>query len=380
MARQSSDSKESGSRLIAMLSFFWALIFIVIALILFISRVPERPVQPGDSLLIGKPFPLRGAPAESFALVGSTLVRIEEEGLAALDASGRELDFTSFPYRRSQVRAMGEGLLVTPVDRAGYMAVFADLSSHESDTREIIYGGDLREPLLLTFGTSIKGRLAASLFDARTGGYCAVLTFSSLEWPVSLAFVPGADQFDVLMLDLSQGKTATRYLRFDFEGKRLSDALISADDVFPLRVCLGGGEVLFYNEAEWVCFDPRTGMIQTGSLPGMPVQAAEGGGRFVLLAENEGSLRLYAASPDRLGDGQLFQALEAGEGISTFALTPDGTLILAAAGSELMTCRMDTGQVVARRAAGGPVKRILALSSQHFLVIDEKEAVIVTVR
>ena len=81
-----------------------------------------------------------------------------------------------------------------------------------------------------------------------------------------------------------------------------------------------------------------------------------------------------------MGDGQLFQALEAGEGNPTFALNPDGTLILAAAGSELMTCRMDTGQVVARRAAGGPVKRILALSSQHFLVIDEKEAVIVTVR
>ncbi len=372
-------TKESGPRLIAVLSFFWALIFITVALLLLVSRQPESLVQPRDSLIVGQSFPLRGASPEAFALVGPALVRVEEEGLAVLDVSGREQSFISFPYRQSQVTAMGEGLLVTPEQGSGYMAVFPDLSTFESETREIVYGGDYRDPFLLTFGPSIKGRMVASLFDTRTGNYHTVLTFASLEWPLSLSFIPGADQFDVLMLDLSQGKMATRYLRCDFEGKPLMDVILSADDLFPLRIHLGGGKALFYNEREMVFFDPMAGTGETSSLPGIPVQSGSAGGRLALLLEEGGDTGLLViSSPEPLGGGSSFQSLEGPGGISCFALDPDGVSILAASGKELLLFDTETGQVVARQNVDRPVLRILALSSLHFLVIDEEEAAIVT--
>ncbi len=372
-------TKESGPRLIAVLSFFWALIFIAVALLLFIARQPESLDQPRDSLVVGQSFPLRGAPPEAFALVGPALVREEEEGLAVLDISGREQSFISFPYRQSQVTAMGEGLLVTPGQGSGYMAVFPDLSTYESDTREIVYGGDYRDPFLLAFGSSLKGRMVASLFDTRTGSYQTVLTFASLEWPLSLSFIPGTDQFDVLMLDLSQGKMATRYLRCDFEGKLLMDVILSADDLFPLRIHLGGGKALFYNEREMVCFDPLAGAGEVSPLPGVPVQSACGGGRLVLLMEEGGDTGLLViSSPGSLGGDNSLQFLEGPRGISCFALDPDGASVLAASGRELLLYNTEAGQVMARQDADRPVQRILALSSRHFLVIDEEEATIVT--
>ncbi|NLA96159.1 MAG: hypothetical protein GX838_04875 [Clostridiaceae bacterium] len=372
-------TKESGPRLIAVLSFFWALIFVAVALLLFISRQPERTAQTRDSLIVGQSFPLRGVPPEAFALVGSTLIRVEEEGLAVLDVSGREQSFISFPYRQSQVTAMGEGLLVTPVQGSGYMAVFPDLSTYGSDTREIIYGGDYRDPFLLTFGPSLKGRIVASLFDTRTGSYQTVLTFSSLEWPVSLSFIPGTDQFDVLMLDLSQGKMETRYLRCDFDGKPLTDVILSTGQLFPLRVHLGGGKALFYNEREMVLFDPLTGAREAASLPGIPVQSESAGARLVLLLEEGGNAGLFVTSASEYsGAGSSFQSLEGPGRISCFALTPDGVSILAASGEELLLYNTDTGQVLARQEVDREVARILALSNRHFLVIDEEEAAIIT--
>lgn len=379
MDGQTAKGREKGTRLIALLSFFWALILVTVALLFLLPRLPEAAVKPQKTLVQSKAFPLRGASADALTVLGGTLVRVEEEGLVTLDAAGREQAFIPFPYRRSRVVFLDEGLLVTPEEGSGCLAVFPDLFTYELDAKERIDGGALRAPYLLTFGASLKGRLVASLVDTRTGAPRAAITFPSQVWPLRASFVPGEDRIDFLILDLSQGRLETRFLRYDFDGRLIDDWLLSDHDVFPLAAYPGDGRLFFFNDREAGLFDPAGSVPSWASLAGTPVHLARGGGRLALLTDREGQGGLFLVEAGG-GDGEFLRRVETPDPVTSPALSPDGSLLLLASGDRLCLYGADPWILLAELPAGGEVSRLMALGDRHFLVIFDQEAAVVTVR
>ena len=374
MAETQTETRASGHRLIALISVLWALIFLALALLLLVPRLSQAGPQSRDAMTLGQSFSLNGAKPEAFALVGGNLVRLDDEGLAVLDASGREQSFLAFPYRESRVFPLGAGLLVTPGQGSGYMAILPDLSTYESDTREIIHGGDLSGSLLLTFGTSLRSRPVASLLDLKTGGYRAILTFAPLEWPLSVSFVPGIDQFDVLLLDLSGGRMETRYLRFDYQGTQLQDTLLAGDPL-PLRAHLAADTTFLYNDRSIFFLEADGKTIREAVMPGIPMLADSAAGRLVLLLETEGGRSLYRTDP---GQDDL-QKLESPDNLSCFALAPGASFLLAASQDQLLRYDLQADTLMDQLSVDEPVRRILALNDRHFLLVFADEAAILTI-
>lgn len=381
MAARKLESRDTLPGQLVLLLSFWTLLLAAMALLIFMSRSPEAGTLPGVQLVQSPSFSLRGAEPSQLALVGSSLVRVGEEGIAVLDASGQEQSFIDFPYRESQVFPMGQGLLVTPLRGSGYLALFPDLSAHESSLNETVYGTDYQEPYLLTFGPSLKGRFVASLLDTRLNTYRAVLTFDSLQWPLSVSFVPGTPLFDVVLLDMTQGEPITRYMTYDLDGQLVNRLNLPSEGLLPHQMHLSGGRTLLFSQEAGFLYDHGTGTAKAVEMPaGNPVQAESRLGQGVLLTREGGKGALSLTLEGDAGRETLFQRLQTPESVNCFALAPSGHFLLAADDRGLMMVETSGGQIQSRLETDQPLVRLLALSDQYFLLIFQEEAAILTVR
>ena len=373
------ESKESGLRLLAFLSLGWVILFALVPLLFFLDK--ESMVIPEDTEVIRltDAFPLKGAQASDFTVIGSHLARLEDQGLALLDAAGREQSFIRFPYRNAQWIRLEDSLIVTPDQGGGFMWIQASGASLEWDTTETLYGADSREDLVLTLGPSGPDKTAVMLYDTSKGSNPAALTFSSLEWPLQGAFVPGVNAFDLLLLDLSQGKAATRLLRFDLGGATLFDQEISDDELFPRLAYLGSDQVVLYNDQSLILLDRQQGQLTKEDLPGTLVTVQARAGRLALLTRQEGQGLLSLVQSSRPGEAGHFLQPPEGEGLTHIALAADAFTLLASRGDELLLFDAESGDLIARQPVEGTVTGLLALDNYHFLIVFEEEAALATI-
>lgn len=379
-ARENGKTMQSASRLIAILSLCWLMILGSVALIFLIPRQPVAMGDATDALLLSKPFPLDGELASSFTVVGTTLVRIEDEGLALLDASGREQSFIGFPYRESRVITMKEGLIVTPVRGSGFMVVTPDLSTYEIDAPETVHGADYRDGQLLTFGPSSQNRIVVALYEIAAETNRRTLSFPSAQWPVRVAFVPDGQFFDVVLLDLSNGTLSTRLQRYDYACNQVMDLLYDEEDLFPGIGHLADRESILYNDRAIMLTDTDSGEVRVTAMPGSIEHVDLMGGRYAMLSEKEGKSQFSIVLPSvTRGDHILFEP-ELSDQIICFALARSGSLALAASDGELLVYDMNTGALIVRMSIESDVRRILALDDRSFVVISTDDAIIAIVR
>ncbi len=380
MRRAKSGEKESAPRLIVLLSVCWLILFAIVALLVLLSREPGAIQESKEMITLGRPFSLRGASPSSFARVGASLVRIDDEGIASLDSAGREQTFIPYPYRQPKVIRMGESLMVVPEKGSGYLAILPDISTIEAEADETIHGADYCDEHILTFGPSAKGRTSVILYDTAGGSYRAALSFDSLEWPVRVAFVPDCRHFDVLLLDLTEGRSGTRLLRFDYEGGLLSDRRVSEDELYPWIAYLEDQEILLFNERDLLLVDYGTGAMGGVKIPGELIKVEGAAQGLAVLTGQGGETAFYLVLPaSRRPDSFFFEPEEGGQ-VECFAFASDGSLILAAGRQELFIYDPVSGVLVARQGVESGIREILPLDSHNFLLIYDREARIATVR
>lgn len=380
MKGQGKDGKERAPRLIALLSFAWIILFALVPLLLFLDREPVILPEEKDLISLADPFPLQGAGAGDFAVIGSSLARIEDQGLALLDAAGREQSFTPFPYRKARIIRLEDFLLVTPHQGTGLFLVESNGSSLEMDSLQTVQGADCRQGLVLTLGPASSGKTALMLYDYQAGSYGASLTLAGGQWPLSVSFVPGRDAFDLLLLDLSQGQASSRLLRFDLEGELLFDHLVAADEVLPRLVYLSSDRLVLYNDRSLVLFESGQGPIAREAIEGdlLDIQAREG--RLVIMTREEGDRVLDLLLTDRTGQEFSLIRPQEGEGLDHLALATDGSVLLASRPGELLLFDPAEGSLIARQVLEETVTGLLALDSQHFLIVFEDQAALASIK
>ena len=380
MKGQEKQDKERAPRLIALLSFAWIILFSLVPLLLFLDREPVILPDEKDLISLADPFPLQGAGAGDFAVIGSSLARIEDQGLALLDAAGREQSFTSFPYRKARIIRLEDFLLAAPDQGTGLFLVESNGSSLEMDTLQTVQGADCRPGLLLTLGPATSGKASLMLYDYQAGSYGASLTLAGGQWPLSVSFVPGRDAFDLLLLDLSQGQASSRLLRFDLEGGLLFDLLIAADEVLPRLVYLSSDRLILYNDRSLILFEAGQGPLAREAIDGdlLDIQAREG--RLVLMTREEGTRVLDLLLTDRAGQALSLIRPREGEGLDHMALATDGSVLLACRPGELLLFDPAEGSLIARQALEETVTGLLALDSQHFLIVFGDQAALASIK
>ncbi len=379
MTQANSGKKESAHRLIVLLSVCWLVLIAIVALLILLSRQPEASQEPREMITLGRGFSLRGAPASSFDVIGTSLIRIHDEGIATLDSAGREQTFIAYPYRHPRVIRMGGSLLVVPEEASGYMAILPDISTIEVDAGETVHGADYYDRHILTFGPSTKGRSSVTLYDTESASYRAALTFSSLEWPVRVSFVPESRNFDVLLLDLTEGRSGTRLLRFDYGGELLSNTMISKDELYPWIAHLDDQGVVLFNDRELLLADYGTRDVKKVEIPGELVRVEGAGQRVAFLIKDGDKTAFSLALPaSKRGDDFFFEP-EEGQQVECFAFARDGSLILASGQQELFIYDPVSGSLVARQEVAAGIREILSLDSHNFLLIYDEEARVATV-
>lgn len=378
MPQKESRGGRPGVSLVAFLSFFWILLLGLVPLLFSLDKEGPYLDEDREIIQLDTPFSLLGTPPSSFAATGSGLVRLEEEGLAFLDAAGREEAFVSYPYREARLIFLEDALLVAPDRGGGLMLVEGAARGLEMDTAEAVQGAAYRDGLLLTFGPSGQGKMVLMVYEVPSGSQRSALVLEALQWPLAVSFVPTAQAFDLVLLDLSEGTALTRILRFDLEGQVLFNRTYPGDGPLPGLAYPGSGQVALYNDRQLVLLDPGTGEAAQALLPGKLIRVAKGGGRLAFLVLDEGEEKLFLVREG--GEGDLFFSPPEGRGLTLLALAPDGSALLGAKGDELRVMDPGSGDLVGQKSFEENITGLLALDSHHFLIFLEKQAVLATMK
>ena len=367
MRGQETHTKTSASHSVIVIAVCWAVLFVAVLLLFYLSGRPPTVEAAKDMIELGPSFSLNHVPATSFDVLGETPVRIEDEGVAFLDALGKEQSFVAFPYYQSRHFLAGGALMVTPDEGGGLTLITAEQRDIETGIQEIVLGADYRDGVILIFGDSAKGKMMAGLYDVKAGSYRFVIDIDALLWPLKASFVPGADTFDLLLLDLSKGKSQTKIQRYDLEGHRLFEHVFEEDEAFPHLVPFSSGELCLLNDRSLLMFDLETKTVSRETLPGTPMRWEEFNNKLHILMSKAGepSLVLW---PHDIGP------------LDDFALMPSEVYCLAAEGEELMLIDADTMTVLSRTPTGKMIRRILPLDSHHFWVFFDEEATLASIR
>lgn len=365
------------NRLIGVLALCWLLVFSLIALLMLLDGEPA-PLEAAEAVSLSEPFSLQGTPPDRFLSIGQRLLRVEEEGLAILDAAGKEQFYLAFPYRTSRVTTAGDGLAVVPARGGGMMAIRPDLTALELDTDDAILGASLSSSYILAYGPAAQGKSSLVLLDSGTGAYRSLLSFSQLEWPVASAFLPGGNAFGLLVLDLSSGEAVTRFVRYSLDGSKTPDFSARVEGLLP-RLAYIGNQAVLYDDERMVLIDMETGDVREEAVPGRLEVLAAAGGHLAFLTRDGNDYNFHLVRDDA-GEGEIFFQPEGyGETIRVFAYASDGSFLLAATEDELVVLDASTGEPSSRQPSGGQVERILALDSLHFFLVIDGQGVIATV-
>ena len=123
----------------------WAALIIFIIVLTQVSQDPD--VLPDDmdrNIYLGDTFSLQHVPASTIRVHSNVPLRVEDSGLAVLDAVGREQSFIQYPYRHPNLYDAGEALIIAPRNETEITVLLPDLTMHEISVEAIIHGGDYR--------------------------------------------------------------------------------------------------------------------------------------------------------------------------------------------------------------------------------------------
>lgn len=360
----------------------WVILFLAIAAL---SQLPRGqaavPGEAGNDIAVGKAFSLQQARPSSIRVFGGVPLRVEDDGLAVLDAAGHEQSFIQYAYREPHVFDAGEALLIAPASGTEAMFVLPDHSTREIGVKEIIQGGDYRDGYVLTLGQSAKSVGVVTLYKLSREEPLIKLPIAEQGRPVRVAFAPGGGQFDVLLVDFSGGTPATRILRYDFSGDLIFDRSYTDTDLMPAFLHLGEGETAFYSDHHVAVVSDDTGEVRASLTFEQIVQVERQAGRLAILGVEDGQTALYyLPGPSSMSD-KMFIRADAPVPLKSFALSSDGMYALGASGDEWMLFDTITGNLLARRRGLDGTERVLTVGMREFLVLtSEDQASIVTIR
>jgi|GEM_PF-1551471 hypothetical protein len=364
-----------------------AVIVAWIALIIFIivlTQVSQDPdVLPDDmdrNIYLGDTFSLQHAPASTIRVHSNVPLRVEDSGLAVLDAVGREQSFIQYPYRHPNLYDAGEALIIAPRNETEITVLLPDLTMHEISVEAIIHGGDYRDGYVLLLGQAANNVSRVSLHKLKQASPLLTLAITEHGRPIRVSFAKSGRSFDVLLVDFSDGTPVTRVRRFDFQGELIADRRYPNFGFLPAILQLHDEEQVLFGECEIIAVNPETGELRLSHSFDRIEQIDLRSGCLGIRAMDEGRMSIWflKGMPDQI-DQALVKA-KSTEEVIDFALSSDGVYALGVTADKLMLFNTATGELIAEGDGLSGMVRVLAIANRYFLVLTEEEGAIVTIR
>ncbi len=359
----------------------WVVLF---ASVVVLSRLSlERDAlsdETGRSIVLSETFSLQHAPASSMRILSNVPIRVEDAGLAILDAGGREQSFIQYPYRSPNLYDAGKALIIAPRNGAEIMLVLPDLNLHEISVGAIVQGGDYRDGYALTLGQAANNVSRVSLHKLTQAAPLLSLSIAEQGRPLRVSFTKSGRNFDVLLVDFSDGKPVTRVQRFDFAGELIADRRYADFEFMPAILQLHDDEQILFSECEMIAVNPGTGELRLSRSFDQIVQMELESECLGIRAADEGRVSLWflREAADQFDQG-LVEA-EITEELVDFALSGDGAYAMGVTADKLMLFDTMTGKLLAEHDGLTDMVRILTMTERDFLVLTAEEAAIASIR
>lgn len=359
----------------------WVVLFLAILVLSQISRERSSlPNDTGNDIVLGEAFSLQKAHFSSIRVFGNMPIRVEDGGLVILDAAGREQSFIQYPYRHPYLYDAGQALMIAPKSGTEITLVLPNLTTHEIGVKEIILGGDYRDGYALTLGQSAKSVGTVSLYKLAQENPILKLTISEEGRPVRVSFTKTGKQFDVLLVDFTDGRPVTRVLRYDFSGELQFDRRFPEQPFLPAMLHLDENETVFYSDKDVMVVNEKTGEPRVSRFLELLMQLEMQSGRLAVLGMDEGFTTLQFLQNVSHQQEQAFVTAESSNELISFALSSDGMYALGATKNHLMLFDTTTGKLIAKKDGLTNMERVLTLGEREFLIMTAEDASIVTIR
>jgi hypothetical protein len=359
----------------------WVVLLIFIAVLTRISRGPVvLPDDMGRNIFLGEAFSLQHAPASSIRVHANVPLRVEDGGLAILDAIGREQSFIQYPYRHPNLYDAGEALIIAPRNDTEIMILLPDLTMHELSVEAIIQGGDYRDGYVLLLGQATNNVSRVSLHTLTQEAPLLTLSISEHGRPIRVSFAMSGRYFDVLLVDFSEGTPVTRVRRFDFQGELIADRRYSNFGFLPAILQLHDKEQVLFGECEIVAVNTETGELRLSRSFDRIEQIDLRSGCLGIRAMDDGRMSMWflRGIPDRVE--QTLVKAQSTEEVIDFALSGDGVYALGVTADKLMLFNTMTGELIAERDGLNGMVRVFAIANRNYLVLTKEEGAIVAIR
>lgn len=359
----------------------WVVLFLSVVVLSLVSR--EHEILPDDtesSLVLHDSFSLQHAPASSIRILSDVPVRVEDGGLAVLDAGGREQSFIQYPYRSPNLYDAGDALIIAPRNKAEIVLLLPDLTMLEISAEVIVQGGDYRDGYVLLLGQAANDVSKVSLYKTAQADPLLTLSFSEQGRPIRVSFAKSGRYFDVLLVDFSEGTPVTRVQRFDFTGGLVADRRYPDFGFMPAILQLHDEEQVLFGESDLISVNPQTGDLRLSHAFDRLVETELSIGCLGIRAMDGGRMSLWFLRETADHAEQMLIEAEGAEEIVDFALSGDGVCALGVTADKLILFDTMTGKLIAERDGLSGMERVLAIAERNFLVLTAEEASIVSIR
>ncbi len=366
---------------VAVIVVAWVVLFLSVVVLSQVSQ--ERTVlsdDTGSSIVVSEAFSLQSAPASSIRIHANVPMRIEDSGLAILDAGGREQSFIQYPYRQPNLYDVGDALMIVPRHGTEIMLVLPDLTTIELSVEEIVQCGDYRDGYVLTLGKAANNVTRVSLYKLPQATALLEIPISEHGRPIRVSFAKSGRFFDVLLADFSEGIPVTRVQRFNFSGDLISDRRYSDYSFLPAILQLHEEEQVLFNGRDILVVNPETGEVRLNRSFDQIVQTELKPGCMGLRVIDEGRMSLLFIRESSDHTDQVLIEAECEEELIGFALSGDGVYALGVAENALMLFDTITGKLISERDGLPAMERVLTITERDFLVLTAEEAAIVSIR
>jgi hypothetical protein len=359
----------------------WVVLFVsVVALSQVSQEQTELPDDTGRGIVVSESFSLQNAPASSIRIHANVPMRVEDSGLAILDAGGREQSFIQYPYRQPSLHETGDALMIVPRHETEMMLVLPDATTIELVVEMIVQCGDYRDGYVLALGQAANNVTGVSLYKIPQATPLLEIPISEDGRPIRVSFAKSGRFFDVLLADFSDGRPVTRVQRFSFSGDLVSDRRYSDFSFMPAILQLHDKEQVLFNERDILAINPESGEVRLTRSFDQIVQIELKSGCLGMRTIDDGRMSLLFLREASDRSDRVFIEAECEEELLGFALSSDGVYALGVTEKTLKLFDTMTGKLVSERDGLLGMTRVLTITERDFLVLTEEEAAIVSIR